>query len=102
MSKEQFNESLQEVLKEMFNRVGANYDSIDFSDNKWYNKYEWTLQEQKQFEKWMIDYLYKNPKARKEIMNHSIKRKSYLEKVVKEFTFQYGWSLAKEENALIV
>lgn len=100
MSKEHFSESLQEVLKEMCNRVGADYDSIDFSDERWYNKYEWTVQEQKQFQKWLVDYLYKNAKARKEIMNHSIKRKSYLEKVATEFTFRYGWSFAK--NALIV
>jgi len=87
------NESLQFVLKEMCNRVGANYNSIDFSDQTWYNKYEWTIQEEKQFEKWMVDYLYKDAKARKEITNHSIKRKSYLEKVAKEFTFMYGWKI---------
>ena len=97
MSKEQFSESLQEVLKEMCNRVGADYESIDFSSERWYINYSWTLQEEKQFEKWMVDYLYKSAKARREIMNHLIKRKSYLEKVAREFTFMYGWSLAKEE-----
>lgn len=96
MSKKQFSESLQTVLKEMCNRVGADYDSIDFSNELWYSKYEWTIQEEKQFEKWMIDYLYKNTKARKELMNCSyLKKKSYLEKVAREFTFQYGWSLSK-------
>jgi len=99
MSKEQFSESLQEVLKEMCNRVGADYDSIDFSNGTWYNSYEWTLQEEKQFEKWLANYLYKSAKARKEIMNHSIKKKSYLEKAAREFTFQYGWLL--EKNAFV-
>jgi len=96
MGKESFSESLQFVLKEMCNRVGADYDSIDFSSNNWYSKYEWTIQEEKQFEKWMIDYLYKNAKARREIMNYSIKNKSYLEKVAREFTFHYGWRLNRE------
>ena len=100
MIKEHFSESLQEVLKEMCRVVGADYDSIDFSDERWYNKYEWTLQEEKQFENWMVEYLYKNAKARREMMNHSIKRKSYLEKVAREFTFQFGWNL--ERNAPIV
>ena len=91
--KENFSESLQIILKEMCNIVGADYNSIDFSESQWYNKYEWTTQEEKQFEDWMVNFLYENSKARKEIMNTSIKRKLYLQKVAKEFTFQYGWKL---------
>ena len=97
MSKEQFSESLQAVLREMCTRVGADYDSTDFSNPEWYTKYEWTEQEENQFEDWIVNYLYKNTKARREIMNSQIKKKSYLKKVAREFTFQYGWSFVKEK-----
>ena len=93
----EFNESLQIILKEMCNRVGADSESIDFSSPDWYTKYEWTMQECKQFEDWMADFVYKNAKARREITNYSYKNKKRAEKVAREFTFMYGWRYCERE-----
>lgn len=101
--KEIFSDSLKFVLEEMCRIVGADYNSIDFSEDRWYIKYEWTTQECKQFQKWMSDYLYNNAKARREIMHYPSKRKKSINELCEWFTFQYGWRYCNDEkNAPIV
>lgn len=94
------NESLQFILKEMCNRVGADFKSIDFQDGKWYLSYEWTEEESKQFEKWLSDYLYNNTKARKEIMTITVKRRRYTNEAAQWFTFMYGWKFFENKNSV--
>ena len=96
-NKSKFSESLKFVLEEMCKRVGADFNAIDFSEERWYIKYEWTTQECKQFREWLVDYLYNNAKARRELMQYPTKRKKALNDVAVWFTFQYGWSYCKEE-----
>lgn len=92
-----FNESLTFVLQEMCNRVGADFNSIDFSDEQWYNKYEWTIQECKQYKEWLSDYLYNNAKARRELSSCSLKKRYYTDRLANEFVFMYGWKYCEKE-----
>ena len=96
--KENFRETLKTILTEMCQRVGADYATIDFQDEKWYHRYEWTQDEDIDFQKWLVDYLYNNTKARNEVMSVPIKRKSHLKKFANWFTFMYGWKYKKIEN----
>lgn len=91
------NDSIIFILKEMCARVGADFDSINFQEESdWYNKYEWTIQECKQFEKWLSDYLYTNTKARNEVMAFPMKRRKSTDRLANEFVFMYGWRYHKD------
>jgi len=48
-----------QVLKEMCKRVGADYDTIDFSQDGWYLDHEWTIDEEKDFINWLADKMVK-------------------------------------------
>lgn len=89
--KSEFSESLAAVLTEMCRRVGADYNTIDFSDERWYNSCEWTVRECKTFQKWLSDYLYNSSKVRRELMKYSYKRRKSCDDFAQGFTFQFGW-----------
>ena len=86
-------ESFKVVLKEMCKRVKAPYTKINFDTPEWYLEYSWTEEEQKDFIEWMVDYLYNNSKARREILSTPIKNKKLITKAVRFFVFDYGWKL---------
>lgn len=93
-STETFGKHLSIILKKMCSTVGADYNAIDFKAHDWFRKYKWTCAEEKDFEKWLTDYIYKNKEARLELCDRRIINKSWCLKVAKEFTFMYGWSLS--------
>lgn len=82
---------LKIVLEEMCKRVDVDYNSLDFSDDMWYNKYTWTIKECKSFEKWLSDLVYNDTKARNELMRFPIKRRKNCDMLAAEFVFNYGW-----------
>jgi len=90
---------LDKILKEMCKRVGANFKEIDFKGPDWYTQYSWTEEEQEDFQNWMIDYLYNNVKARNEIMEHPVKNKQIITKLVGWFTLDFGWKLNTPINS---
>ena len=79
------------VLKEMCNRVNADYDSIDFKAERWSMEYSWTEKEQDEFKDWLADYLYNNTKARREITGYNIKNKKSCNTTAMWFAFNFGW-----------
>jgi len=82
------------ILTEMCRRVGITLDDISDryeKDSSWYSRHEWTAVEMAAFEKWLVDYLYSNKKARQEICGTNLRNKSYLRKSAKWFVFNYGW-----------
>ena len=81
------NKYLEEILKEMCNRVGTK--KIDFSQQDWYLQYTWTEKEEEAFRKWLIGYLKKNPKAKKELISYH--RINSPKKFADKFIFNYGW-----------
>jgi len=91
-NKNGFCDSLNVILKEMCKRVGAKYKNIDFNSNDWYKQYNWSKDEEQLFKRWLIDYLYKNEKARKELMTITIKDRNNCKEAATWFLFQYGWT----------
>ena len=75
----------------MCNRVGADYDSIDFKSNDWYLSHTWTIEQERDFVNWMTDYLYANIQARREIMTNYLTNKKRCRKAADQFVFAYGW-----------
>ncbi len=82
---------LDEVLSEMFSRVGRVYTELPTGE--WFTKEEWTREQQEDFASWMQQYLLSNTKALKELTGKSIKNKEVVQKVVKEFLSNYGWNI---------
>jgi len=89
--KDSLGKYVREILKEMCQTVGANYDDIDFKDDNWFLKHSWTQDEEDKFKKWLISYLTTNTPARNEVMQFPIKRKASIKKVAEEFVWNYGW-----------
>lgn len=91
-------EHLQVVLGKMCEMVGTNIGKINFKEPDWYMQYEWTQKQQEEFEKWMVNYLYKNRKAR-HALECSYRTKRFIrDNFVKGWTFNYGWKYKKEET----
>jgi len=91
------NKYLTEVFTKMCSIVGADYDSIDFSADGWYSKYEWTDEQEKEFEKWMIEFLYTNNEARRELFGCR-KVKKAIKPWVGMFLLSYGWKTKFKEQ----
>ena len=86
------NEGLKCVLEEMCKRVGANYNSIDFKEPGWYNKYSWTQEEEAEFIRWLADKLMTDKNIRKELLaNPEHLTYGKAERAAKEFILQFGW-----------
>jgi len=89
---DQFGEHFSLILKEMFRRVGADYDTFDFDKEHWYNDYHWTIEENEDFINWLTDYLYNNSKARKELMSYTRKNKKACRSTASWFNLMWGWT----------
>lgn len=87
-------ESTEEILQEMCKRVGADYDSMNFEDPKWFQKYEWTKEEEESFRLWLADYLLKNKYVRPGIYRGQ--KNPYYQ--AGKLVFTYGWKYKKEES----
>jgi len=79
----------EEILKEMFRRVGANYDTFDFKQRDWYYKYTWTEKEQEDFRVWLGKYLYKKKLLKKGKYRNQDKGYYQAGKLI----FNYGWKV---------
>jgi hypothetical protein len=79
-------------MKEMCRRVNAPYKEMDFTKKDWYLEYSWSAEEQLDFEKWLVDYFYKNNEARRELLTVP-KNKVMIIKAVSWFVLSYGWKL---------
>lgn len=77
----------------MCKRVNANPDDIDFSEEQWFWKYEWTKEEQQIYKEWFMDYLLKDKKRLEQVSRFPriSRNKKELEKLANEFLLQYGW-----------
>ncbi|MBU1067589.1 hypothetical protein KKE60_07355 [Patescibacteria group bacterium] len=82
---------LEIVLQEVCKRVGAPCEGIDFKKDRWFEDYSWTMKEEESFTNWMVDLLYNNSSARRELTGHCGKNKKMCERAAQEFVFMYGW-----------
>lgn len=49
-----FNKFLDEALIEMCNRVGVDFNKLDFSIPDWFREHSWTVEEEADYRKWLI------------------------------------------------
>lgn len=78
-----------EMFRELASRIGKSLDEIVVCDNQWpYSEYEWTEEEEESYEKWLLDYAYKN--RQKFDMGYATKR-VIKDWVVPYFLLAYSW-----------
>ena len=94
----EYNKTLEIVLKEMCKRVGANYNKINFKKEGWFRTYEWSEEEQNDFKKWIINYIYMNRFAREKLLAFPIRSKKLITEAVTRFLLDYGWKLNFKEE----
>lgn len=82
---------LKVIIKEMCNRVGVNFDKVNFKNKEWFMKHEWTEKEQDNFREWLISYLSKEKEARQEIMRIPSNNKRFVEDAANQFILMWGW-----------
>ena len=90
------NPEMEIILKEMCQRVDADYNTINFQKEGWYNEYEWSSESQANFIEWLANYLYSNTKARKLFGTWS-KNKKLCQKAANSFIW-FCWKYKKDEN----
>lgn len=83
------------VFQELFRRVGDEYSTDKTQGDFWFTKHEWTEEEQKDFIKWLTDYLMAHKDARHELMRYPIRNKKRCEQTAMWFNLQYGWKTKK-------
>jgi len=95
MKSPQFGKHLTVILKEMCRRVKVPFSRIPFKSEGWFREHDWSEEEQRGFEEWLVNYLKSNIEARRELLNipsrTSIKS---LQKAASMFIFNYGWKLS--------
>jgi len=100
-TKTNYSETLITILTEMCERVGANYDEIDFKEDGWYHKYKWTNEEEEDFKKWMINYLYHHPERQRDILTgyaYYHRPKYNIKDYLRGFFFNYTWANKSKEE----
>jgi hypothetical protein len=88
----------RKIIAEMCRRVGADPKKVNPKKKDWFMKHSWTEEEQDDFVNWATDYLYKNPEARKEILNHPTRNKKLIKGAMEELVLKWGWKFEKEFN----
>ena len=74
---------LRELLEKMFEAVGADYESFDFTAPEWYRKYSWTEEQEAAFSEW----------ATKQIMKNKKLPKKAAESKMAFWLLNYGWPI---------
>lgn len=92
-----FSDPIQEILREMCRRVGADPEAFDYGpkeniEEEWFNLYTWTEEEDQEFMKWLEAYIYKN--ARKMGIP---KNKTYVKRCTSWFNM-YTWKHKKSDD----
>lgn len=95
VDKNGFGKHLATILKKMCSCVKADYNEIDFKSSDWFRQHKWSQKQEKLFQNWLAEYLFKNREARKELLEFgTYSNKTRCRRAAEEFTFMYGWSLS--------
>jgi hypothetical protein len=99
LKKIQIGEHLTAILTEMCKRVEVELDKVDILANEWQEKYLWSIEEEKDFQEWMFQYLVKHKDALTELStyrpNETVSAQDLMN-LTREFTLFYGWALNEE------
>lgn len=86
---------LMAILREMHRRVGADIKNTNFKKEGWYIKHSWTKTKEKDFEKWLINYMKNNREARFVLMPIPSRDDKFLRRWASDFIFNLGWAHKK-------
>ena len=89
--KKEFGKHTNIILNTMCLYVDANYTDIDIQEDNWYFKYSWSDETEKEFKRWMADYIHKIKGAQREMYDRSYMKKDDCVKAVDMFLLSYGW-----------
>ena len=84
--------ALKEILTEMCSRVGADVESIDFSEPLWFHKHQWTQHQEAEFVDWLAARLYDCASYRK-LFTYCRRTRKDCRKSATHFVWNYGWKL---------
>ena len=85
------NEPLYRVMKVMFDVIGQDIDTFDFSESHWYEKHEWSAAQEKEFVSKVNQILLDN-KTFKALVKPFVKNNiANRTRVINELLFSYAW-----------
>lgn len=98
--KHNFKPHLTVILSKMCEFSGVPMRCVPFNEDRWWSMFSWTEEDEKEFEKWLSDYYYRNFDARQELWKYNSPRpsKKKCKGVASEFIFNYGWVYKKEND----
>jgi len=90
---------LKKVLTKMCSYVGADVDKIDFKKEDWFMDYRWTIEQERDFKRWLTKRLLRNKKTRYTLLRiPTWKDPMRIKNAVEMFAINYGWSYKETEN----
>jgi hypothetical protein len=92
----EYGASLDSVLKDLCEAVGADYYTMDFAENDWYFKHTWTMQDQLNFKNKLVKKIKNNKKFYSNII--SVKSDKDINTGVEMFLFTYGWKFKENQE----
>ena len=91
MIEEAKNPYLVQLLREMCKVINVDYDTIDFQEDGWYEKYTWTEQQENEFILWVAEELYKNNNMREELLEDPEQSIVNCFEAAVHFVANFGW-----------
>lgn len=92
-------EEFKYLLSKMCSYVGASIDDIDLENDRWYEQYEWTEEQQENFYEWLVDEIKNNNEIRKNFFKLNYKPRKLLRyKLAISFIMMWGWKLKQKQK----
>lgn len=76
---------LKEILTKMCEWIGLTPDNVPWNEKDWYTTYSWTIEQQKGFEEWLVDFWHKKMPQRS---------KEWLQTQASMMMLMWGWKFA--------
>ena len=89
---------INRIKRKLCQAVGVDWKTVDFHKDGWYLEHTWTQEQEDEFKEWLADYLYKNTRARQQIMKFPRKDKRICARVASGFVWNHGWKAMLKEN----
>lgn len=84
-------ENTAKIFKKLAECVGI--EEIDFADQKWFERQQWTLIEEHEFKEWLITHITEHPEVIPELWEQGLKPNQNIHDLAVEFTISFGWDI---------
>lgn len=88
----------KEIVYMMCGMAGVDPDTVNFKEEGWYAKHEWTVEEENAYRAWLTDYLSKDLKAWRNLTGLYIRTPMLIGKFIAEFLFYCGWKIKEDTH----